>query len=65
MLLSDGVVEVLGVSRRTSSENIQRAYKSKLRDAKTAGDEELVNLIEQAHSTIMMQELTQRMKARS
>jgi len=53
---------VLGVSSKTSSENIQRAYRTKLRDAKAQGDEELVGIIEQAHSAIMMQELNNRLQ---
>lgn len=54
--------QVLGVSQKMTSDNIQRVYRNKLRDAKIAGDEALVNAIEEAHSAIMMRELTQRMQ---
>ena len=54
--------QILGVSRKTSSENVQRAYRARLLEAKKTGDDDLVNTIEQAHSSIMMEELTRRMQ---
>lgn len=59
---SELIMQVLGVSKKTSSDNIQRAYRSKLHEARVAGDEELISIIEQAHSSIMMQQLSKRME---
>lgn len=50
------------MSQKTSPDNIQRAYRSKLHQAKADGDDDLVFIIEQAHSSIMMRELSNRMQ---
>ena len=60
--LFSGGVQVLGVSKKVSADGIQRAYRNRLREAQIAGDEELANVIEQAHSSIMMEQLKMRMK---
>ncbi|GMH38980.1 hypothetical protein BSKO_06878 [Bryopsis sp. KO-2023] len=54
--------QVLGLPPSTSADNIQRVYKNKLRQAKIAGDDALVERIESAHSSLMMRQLTQRMQ---
>ena len=58
-------VKVLGISSTANSESIQRAYKNKLREAKAAGNDERILEIENAHSSIMMAALSQRLKVSS
>lgn len=53
---------MLGVKPGSSSESILKSYKAKLKEAKNAKDETLVAKIENAHSSIMMQQLTLRLK---
>jgi len=55
--------QVLGVRSDTSSETLQRAYRKRLSEAK--GDKARTAAVEEAHSRIMMSNLSARMKARA
>jgi hypothetical protein len=52
--------QVLGIRPDTSSETMQRAYKKRLSEAK--GDKARVAAVEEAHSRIMMSNLSARLK---
>ena len=57
------VPQVLGVRSDTSSETLQRAYRKRLSEAK--GDKARTAAVEEAHSRIMMSNLSARMKVRA
>ena len=54
--------QVLGIRPDTSSETMQRAYKKRLSEAK--GDKARIAAVEDAHSQIMMSNLSARLKVR-
>ena len=52
--------QVLGIRPDTSSETMQRAYRKRLSEAK--GDKARIAAVEEAHSRIMMSNLSARLK---
>ena len=54
-------MQVLGISRGVNSDAVNRAYKKKITEAR--GNDAEKARIENAHSTIMMSQLSARMKA--
>jgi DNA polymerase delta subunit 1 len=55
------LLQVLGLSQGANSEAVNRAYKRKVSEAR--GNDAAKARIENAHSAIMMSQLTARMKA--
>ena len=56
------VVQVLGVPRKTDSEQIRRVYRKKLAEAQ--GNEAETRRIEEAHTSIMMSSFSARLSVR-
>lgn len=60
----DNSPQVLGLPANPTSDQVQRAYNSAKRQAVMDNDDARVSAVEAAHSSIMMSQLTSRMKAR-
>ena len=55
-------LQVLGLPRNADSESIQRVYNKKKRENRD--NQEVLDRIEKAHSTLMMRQFTMRVQAR-
>ena len=56
-------LQVLGLPRNADSESIQRVYNKKKRENRD--NQEVLDRIEKAHSTLMMRQFTMRVQARA